>query len=38
MYLGLIETIDGFGDSIVVGISDTSDRRLDAALARPRSI
>ena len=30
MYLRLIETIDGFGDSIVVGISDTSDRRLDA--------
>ena len=29
-HLGLVETVDGFGESIVVGISDTADRRLDA--------
>jgi len=29
-HLGPVETVDGFGESIVVGISDTADRRLHA--------
>ena len=32
--LGLVETVDGFGESIVLGISDTADRRLDAGLSQ----
>jgi len=30
--LGLVETVDGFGERIVVGISNTADGRLHASL------
>src|SRR6476660_1333894 len=33
-HLGFVETVDGFGESIVVGISDTADRRLDACFSQ----
>jgi hypothetical protein len=33
-HLGLVEAVDGFGESIVIGISDAADRRLDACSAR----
>ena len=33
-HLGLVETVDGFGESIVVGISDTADRRLYACFSQ----
>ena len=29
-HLGLVETVDGFGEGIVIGISDTADRGLHA--------
>src|SRR5205807_10582372 len=33
-HLGLVETVDGFGESIVVGISDAADRRFDACFGQ----
>ena len=33
-HLGLVETVDGFGERIVVGISDTADRRLYACFSQ----
>src|SRR3954453_7820172 len=33
-HLVLVETVDGFGESVVIGISDTADRRLDATLSQ----
>jgi hypothetical protein len=33
-HLGLVETVDGFGESVVIGISDTADRRRDAGLSQ----
>ena len=33
-HLGLVETVDGFGKSVVIGISDAADRRLDASLSQ----
>src|SRR6476619_1590892 len=33
-HLGLVETVDGFGESIVIGISDTADRRLDTSFSQ----
>ena len=33
--LGLVKTVDRFGESIVVTIADASDRRLDARLRQP---
>ena len=37
--LGLVEAIDRFGESVVVGIADAANRRLDARLrqALPRA-
>jgi hypothetical protein len=37
-HLGLVETVDGFGESIVVGISDTADRRLHACFSQALGI
>src|SRR3954465_9304599 len=33
-HLGLVEAVDGFGESIVIGISDAADRRLDACFSQ----
>src|ERR1700712_6145075 len=33
-HLGLVEAVDGFGESIVIGISDAADRRLDACFGQ----
>ncbi len=33
-HLGLVETVDGFGEGIVIGISDTADRRLDTSFSQ----
>jgi hypothetical protein len=33
-HLGLVEAVDGFGESIVIGISDAADRRLNASLSQ----
>jgi hypothetical protein len=33
-HLGLVETVDGFGESVVIGISDAADRRLDASFSQ----
>jgi hypothetical protein len=33
-HLGLIETVDDFGEGVVIGISDTADRRLDASFSQ----
>ena len=33
-HLGLVETVDGFGESIVIGISDAADRRLHASFSQ----
>ena len=33
-YLGLAETVDGFGESVVIRICDAADRRLDAGLSQ----
>ncbi len=30
-HLGLVETVDGFGESIVIGISDTADGWLQSS-------
>jgi hypothetical protein len=32
-HVGLVETVDGFGESVVMGIFDAADRRLDASLS-----
>ena len=36
--LGLLSTVDCFGESIVIGIADAPDRRLDARLRQPLRI
>src|SRR5690606_13594324 len=36
--LGLVKTVDRFGESIVVTITNASDRRLDACLRQPFGI
>lgn len=36
--LGLIETVDRFGEGVVVTIADASDRRLDASFCQPLGI
>lgn len=36
--LGLVEIVDRFGESVVVGIADASNRRLDARLRKPFGI
>ena len=33
-HLSLVETVDGLGESVVIGISDNADRRLDAGLSQ----
>ena len=33
-HLGVVETVDGFGDGIVVEISDTADRGLHACFSQ----
>jgi len=33
-HLGLVETVDGFGESIVIGISYTADRGLHACFSQ----
>src|SRR5688572_31219780 len=32
---GLVETVDGFGQGVVVAVPDTADRRFDAGQAEP---
>ena len=36
--LGLVKTVDRFGERVVVGIANTPDRRLDARLRQPFGI
>lgn len=36
--LGLVKTVDRFGESIVVTVADASDGRLDACLGQPLRI
>jgi hypothetical protein len=33
-HLDLVETVDGFGESVVIGISDAADRRLHACFGQ----
>src|SRR5690606_24299151 len=33
-HLSFVEAVDGFGESIIVGIADTADRRLDASFSQ----
>lgn len=33
-HLGLVEAVDGFGESVVIGISDTTNGRLDASFSQ----
>jgi hypothetical protein len=33
-HLSLVETVDGFGESVVIGISDAADRRLDTSFSQ----
>ena len=35
-HLGLVETVDGFGESIVIGIPDAADRRFDTSFSQDR--
>src|ERR1700689_4445192 len=37
-HLCLVKAVDGFGESIVVGISDAADRRLNACFSQPLGI
>jgi hypothetical protein len=37
-HLGLVETVDGFGEGIVVGIADAADRRLYACFSQARGV
>jgi hypothetical protein len=34
-HLSLVEAVDGFGESVVIGISDAADRRLHASFSQP---
>src|SRR5690606_17602743 len=36
--LGLVKTVDRFSESVVVGVANTSDRRLDARFRQPFGI
>jgi hypothetical protein len=31
-HLGLVKTVDGFGECVVIAVADAADRRLDACL------
>ena len=33
--LGLVESVDGFGQGVVVGISDATNERFDAGFSQP---
>src|SRR3954452_459270 len=33
-HLSLVEAVDGFGESVVIGISDAADRRLHASFSQ----
>src|SRR3954462_15616368 len=37
-HLGFVETVDGFGEGIVVAVPDAADRRLDTRLGEPLGI
>jgi hypothetical protein len=37
-HLGLVETVDGLGESVVIGISDTADRRFDTGFSQALSV
>src|SRR4051812_11552534 len=37
-HLGFIEAVDGFGEGIVVAVTDAADRRLDARRGKPLGI
>src|SRR3954447_20503556 len=37
-HLGFVETVDGFGEGIVVAVPDAADRRLDPRLGEPLGI
>ncbi len=36
--LGFVEAVDGFGEGIVVAVTDAANRRLDARLGKPLGI
>jgi hypothetical protein len=37
-HLGFVEAVDGFGESIVVAVTDAADRGLDARRGKPLGI
>lgn len=37
-HFGFVEAVDGFGESVVLGISDTADRRLDGCFSQALGI
>jgi hypothetical protein len=37
-YLGLVETVDRFGESIVVAVADAADRGFDAGFRQALSV
>src|SRR3954466_15197393 len=37
-HLGFVEAVDGFGEGIVVAVTDAADRRLDPCLGKPLGI
>jgi len=37
-YFGLVKPVDRFGESVVIGIANAADRRLDACLRQPLGI
>ena len=37
-YLSLVETVDGFGESVVIGISDAADRRFNTSFSQALSV
>src|SRR3954447_6633482 len=37
-HLGFVEAVDGFGEGIVVAVTDAANRRLDARRGKPLSI
>jgi len=36
--LGLVKTVDGLGEGVVVAVADTADRRLDPGLGEPLGV
>ena len=37
-HLGFVEAVDGFGEGIIVAVTDAADRRLDACRGKPLGI